>query len=90
MLSLLEKEKGYRFILKDATGVENYPVAVFIAVNMKQCTEGLKLGAHPQYEIAMERSMTEARGLRSAHNTAGLTSILNMRIFIPICAMPIR
>ena len=60
MLSLLEKEKGYRFILKDATGVENYPVAVFIAVNMKKGTYGLKLGAHPQYEIAMERSMTEA------------------------------
>lgn len=60
MLSSLEAEDGYKFIIKDASGIEDYPVAVFIAVNMRKGTFGLKLGAHPQYDIAIERSMTEA------------------------------
>lgn len=68
MFSCLEKEKGYRFLLKDATSVENYPVAVFIAINLQKGTYGIRFGAHPQYEIAIERSMTEAfqgKGLES-------------------------
>lgn len=68
MLSGLKKEKGYKFLLKDATIVENYPVAVFIAINLQKGTYGIRFGAHPQYEIAIERSITEAfqgKGLES-------------------------
>lgn len=88
ILSLLETEDGYRFILKDASSVENFPAAVFIAVNMRKGTFGLKIGAHPQYVIAIERSMTEAfqgKGLEEFSqyckldfDIAGMDSYTNM------------
>lgn len=60
MFTRLEEEDGYRFLLKDASSLETFPVVVFIAINLKKGTYGVRFGAHPQYSIAIERSMTEA------------------------------
>lgn len=58
---LLEtKPEGYEYLLKDASLGGRYPVAAFIAVNKNKGCFGVRFGAHPDYGIAVERTLTEA------------------------------
>ena len=59
--NLLEKKPaGYEYLLKDASLGGRYPVAAFIAVNQNTGSYGVRFGAHPDYGIAIERTLTEA------------------------------
>lgn len=57
---LSRKPKGYTYVLKDASLGGRYPAAVFIAICQKNGRYGVRFGAHPDYGIAVERTLTEA------------------------------
>ncbi|MFR7863173.1 MAG: YcaO-like family protein [Streptococcus salivarius] len=51
---------GYRVYLKDCSLGGKYPVAALIIINEDTGEFGLKMGSHPDFGIAMERTFTEA------------------------------
>ena len=57
---LKQKPKQYEYLLKDASLGGKYPVAVFIAINRNTGHFGVRFGAHPDYGVAVERTLTEA------------------------------
>ena len=56
----LRKNKDYEWIFKDASLGEGLPVVLAICVNKKTRTYGVRLGAHPSFGVALERTVTEA------------------------------
>lgn len=73
---LKQKPEGYEYVLKDASLGGKYPVAAFVAVNRKTGRYGVRFGAHPNYGIAVERTLTEAFQGRKLEQFAN-GSILN-------------
>lgn len=51
---------GIRAWMKDGSFEGRYPVAVLLLVNENTGNYGVKLGCHPDFGIAMERTLTEA------------------------------
>lgn len=60
MLEKLRKKEGYICKLVDCSLGGIYPVAGLIILEKNTGKFGFKLGAHPDYSIAMERCFTEA------------------------------
>lgn len=50
----------YQYYMKDCSLGGRYPVAAFVSVEKNSGRYGVKFGAHPDYGIAMERTLTEA------------------------------
>lgn len=57
---LSRKPEGYTYVLKDASLGGRYPVAAFVAICQSSGRYGVRFGAHPDYGIAVERTLTEA------------------------------
>lgn len=55
----VENQGYYKVLLKDASYLVNYPVAVLVIVNLVEHTYGIRFGAHPKFHIAVERCLTE-------------------------------
>lgn len=53
-------DKGYKVLLKDCSLGGKYPVAGLVVFKPGKDCFGLKLGSHPDLEIAIERTFTEA------------------------------
>lgn len=71
--SLLEKarkKEGYICKLLDCSFGGKYPVAALIVIQKNTGKFGIKLGAHPDYGIAMERCFTEATQGRDLYEYA--------------------
>lgn len=51
---------GLRVAMKDCSFGGKYPVAALILVDENTCCYGVKLGCHPDYGVAMERTITES------------------------------
>ena len=60
MLEKLEENQGYVYKLLDCSFGGKYPVAGLFVLQKNTGRFGFKLGAHPDYGIAMERCFTEA------------------------------
>lgn len=60
MYQLVKENKDYEVFLKDCSFGGKYPVAGLYVIEKNTGRYGLKLGAHPDYGIAMERVFTEA------------------------------
>lgn len=60
MFERLRKNKNYECKLLDCSFGGKYPVAGLIVIQKNTGKFGFKLGAHPDYGIAMERCFTEA------------------------------
>lgn len=56
----LRKIPGIRIFMKDCSFGGKYPVAALVVVDVDSGRYGVKLGCHPDYGIAMERTITEA------------------------------
>ncbi|MBU3089188.1 YcaO-like family protein [Clostridium gasigenes] len=56
----LKKIDGYTVMLKDGSLMGKYPVAVLIIIQKNTGFYGMKLGSHPDFGVAMERTFTEA------------------------------
>lgn len=52
--------KGYKVIMKDCSLGGKYPVAGLLIIEEGTGRFGLKLGSHPNFGVAMERTLTEA------------------------------
>lgn len=58
---LKERNKDqFEYYLKDCSLGGKYPVAAFVSIEKNTGRYGVKFGAHPDYGIAMERTLTEA------------------------------
>jgi ribosomal protein S12 methylthiotransferase accessory factor len=60
MIKKLRENEDYNVVLKDASFGGKYPVACLLIVEKNTGRYGIKLGCHPNYTIAIERSITEA------------------------------
>ena len=60
MIEKLRKKEGYVYKLLDCSFGGKYPVAGLVVIQKNTGKFGFKLGAHPDYGIAMERCFTEA------------------------------
>lgn len=60
MLDKLKKKDEYEIMLKDCSLGGKYPVAALVILEKNTGRYGVKLGCHPDYGIAMERTFTEA------------------------------
>lgn len=56
----LRRMKGIRAYMKDGSFGGRYPAAVLLLVAENRGSYGVKLGCHPDFGIAMERTLTEA------------------------------
>ncbi len=56
----LKSKPGYTVFLKDCSFGGVYPVAGLVIIEKNTGSYGLKLGCHPDYGIAIERTLTEA------------------------------
>lgn len=70
MLQKLKSNKGYVCKLVDCSFGGKYPVAGLIILQRNTGRFGFKLGAHPDYGIAMERCFTEAAQGMDIYNYA--------------------
>ncbi|MDY6323563.1 MAG: YcaO-like family protein [Catonella sp.] len=63
--SILQKlrnyeKDGFKFYIKDCSFGGKYPVAALIVFEKNTGKFGIKLGCHPDYGVAIERTLTEA------------------------------
>jgi ribosomal protein S12 methylthiotransferase accessory factor len=56
----IEKEGRYKVLIKDGSLGKGYPVVVLIIIDKERQSYGVRLGAHPEFEIALERTLSEA------------------------------
>jgi ribosomal protein S12 methylthiotransferase accessory factor len=55
----IESKGSYKVIVKDCSLGKGYPVIAVILIDYAHQTYRVKFGAHPSFEIALERSLTE-------------------------------
>ena len=60
MFNKLKSLDGYEVMMKDCSYGGKYPVAALIMLQKNSGRYGLKMGCHPDFGIAMERTFTEA------------------------------
>lgn len=56
----IEKDGRYKVMVKDGSLGKGYPVVVLIIIDKERQSYGVRLGAHPEFEIALERTLSEA------------------------------
>ena len=60
LLEQLRAEGKYRVTLYDCSLGKGYPVTAICIANLETGLFGMKLGAHPSFAVAIERTLTEA------------------------------
>ena len=55
----LEENNGYKVVVKDASMGKGYSVMSVLMVNQQEAEYLVNFGAHPRFEIALERCLTE-------------------------------
>ena len=60
MFVKLKALEGYEVMMKDCSYGGKYPVAALIMIQKNTGRYGLKMGCHPDFGVAMERTFTEA------------------------------
>jgi ribosomal protein S12 methylthiotransferase accessory factor len=56
----IEKEGRYKVLIKDGSLGKGYPVVILVIIDRERQSYGVRLGAHPEFEIALERTLSEA------------------------------
>lgn len=72
MVNTLESKGNYKVILKDCSLNEGYPVVGLIFIDKNTQRYFIKFGAHPIFEIAAERTLTELLQGQDINNMIGL------------------
>lgn len=57
---ILRRQEGYEVCIKDCSLGGKYPVVGLVILQKNTCKYGIKLGCHPDFGIALERTLTEA------------------------------
>ncbi|WP_176461851.1 YcaO-like family protein [Anaeromicrobium sediminis] len=73
MISQIESSGNYEVIVKDCSLGEGYPVVGVIYINKDDQTYFIKFGAHPIFEIALERTLTELLQGQDIRSMRGVT-----------------
>lgn len=60
VIAEIERSGRYKAIIKDGSLGKGYPVVVLIIIDKERRSYGVRLGAHPEFEIALERALSEA------------------------------
>lgn len=60
MYTKMKQIDGYTVFMKDCSLGGKYPVAALVVINKNTGRYGLKMGCHPDFGVAMERTFTEA------------------------------
>lgn len=72
----IEKDSRYKVLVKDGSLGRGYPVVVLIIIDKQRQSYGVRLGAHPEFEIALERTLSEAF---QGRNVEVFTSLSTLR-----------
>ncbi|WP_066499531.1 YcaO-like family protein [Abyssisolibacter fermentans] len=72
MISQLESSGNYEIIVKDCSLEKGYPVIGVIYINKDDQTYFIKFGAHPMFEVAIERTLTELLQGQDIKNMKGV------------------
>lgn len=75
MYSKLKKNEKFEYILKDCSFGGKYPVAALIILEKNTGKYGIKLGCHPDFGVAMERTFTEAAQGQDIYQYSGRSII---------------
>lgn len=75
MLTKLRKNDKFKYIMKDCSMGGKYPVAALIILEKNTGKYGIKLGCHPDYGVAMERTFTEAAQGQDIYQYSGRSVI---------------
>lgn len=59
VINVLEQNEEYKIVVKDASMGEGYSVMSVLMINRKTSEYLVNFGAHPRFEIALERCLTE-------------------------------
>ncbi|MCT4595895.1 MAG: YcaO-like family protein [Anaeromicrobium sp.] len=73
MICEIKAKGNYEVIVKDCSLEEGYPVIGVIYINKDDQTYFIKFGAHPVFEIALERTLTELLQGQDIRNMRGVT-----------------
>lgn len=71
----LQKQEDYTVIMKDCSLGGKYPVAGLLLIQKNTGRYGIKLGCHPDFGVAMERTFTEAAQGRSILEYSTMSTI---------------
>ena len=71
MISQIEESGNYKLIIKDCSLDKGYPVVCAIYLNKNNQSYFIKLGSHPIFEIAVERTLTELLQGQDINNMKG-------------------
>ena len=75
LIEQVRAEGKYRVTVYDCTLGRDYPVAATCIANLETGTFGMKVGAHPSFAVAVERTLTEALQGRNMEEFARLCRI---------------
>lgn len=70
-----QEQQGYRFWIKDCSFGGRYPVAALIVCELNSGKYGIKLGCHPDFGVAIERTLTEATQGQDIAEYAGRSTV---------------
>lgn len=79
MIKRIEQSGDCRIIIKDCSLGKGYPVVGLIYMDLAKHAYFVKFGAHPAFEIALERTLTELLQGREIEHMAGLTEFAYYR-----------
>jgi ribosomal protein S12 methylthiotransferase accessory factor len=72
MLQRIRKSGNFNVVVKDCSFGNKFPVVGLFIVDMNLHTYYIRFGAHPVFEIAFERTMTELLQGRDINNMVGM------------------
>ena len=76
LVQRIRKEGRYRVTFYDCSLGKGYPVAAICIHDLEAGTFGMKLGAHPSFAVAVERTLTEAfQGAKVEEFTANCMAV---------------
>jgi ribosomal protein S12 methylthiotransferase accessory factor len=75
-IALIRESGRYELIVKDCSLGEGFPVIASVLIDREKQSYIVKFGAHPVFEIALERSMTELFQGRNLNNAAAVRNTL--------------
>lgn len=71
----IEKDGRYKVLVKDGSLGRGYPVVILIIIDRERQSYGVRLGAHPEFEIALERTLSEALQGKTLEMFTGLSCL---------------
>ena len=72
MLTSLESSGNFHIIIKDCSLQQEFPVVGVICINKSDQSYFVRFGAHPIFEIALERTLTELLQGQDIHKMMGV------------------